>query len=103
MNLEKGFSKNLRKVLKGIFFKFDPFSVKQAKKYLENDRYASNAKGLYLRRFCVLKTIVATLYPFFRIRTDENLEENPDACSERYCPVKTKVGRLLSQTVGIAL
>jgi hypothetical protein len=31
MNLEKRFSKNLRKVLKGIFFMFDPFSVKQTK------------------------------------------------------------------------
>jgi hypothetical protein len=31
MNLEKGFSKNLRKALKGIFFMFEPFSAKQAK------------------------------------------------------------------------
>jgi hypothetical protein len=33
MNLEKGLAKNLRKVLKGIFFLFNLFSVKQAKKY----------------------------------------------------------------------
>jgi hypothetical protein len=49
----------------------------------------------------VLKIIVANLYPFLRIRTDESLKENPDPCSERYCPVKTKLGRLLSQTVGM--